>query len=110
MGFVWGAAVLVVLVFGGFAQPAEALGDVLASGVNERSAAVLGFVAGFTLPLTVGVAIMTLTALTGAARPRPLLFWGALGLAALGWLSSELRLGLPPTFSGRIRPGSRRPT
>jgi hypothetical protein len=100
MGVVWAAAFFVVAVVGGFLTPWAALAHLVENqGVGDEGGNLLVFVAGFTLPLAAGTAILTFAALRGAHRGAPapgIAFVVAVVLAGTGFLSGELGLGLAP--------------
>jgi hypothetical protein len=109
MGAVWGAAFFVVAVVGGVLTPWDALADLLVNqGVSDEGSELLAFVAGFTLPLAAGTAIIAFAALRGLYRdmPAPAVAAVAAGvLAATGYLSGELGLGLAPDLGTHVEGG-----
>jgi hypothetical protein len=100
MGVVWAAAFFVVAVVGGMLTPWDALAYLVENqGVGDEGSSMLWFVAGFTLPLAAGTAILTFAALRGAHRGAPapgIALVVAVVLAGTGWLSGQLGLGLAP--------------
>lgn len=102
MGWIWSVALFVVFVFGGLLTPWEAVQYLLISqGVSEEGFWLLGFVIGYTLPLTVGFGLIALWILTGAgSEVNPWLQLG--GATLILWLAGEvsriLGLGLPPGY------------
>jgi hypothetical protein len=109
MQVLWGVTFLVVAVFGFAVTPWEAIAYLLESGgVDSDGAALIGFAAGFTLPLTAGFFIITLAVLTDSVPPmHP---WVALGVAAgILWLCGEAAryfgLGLTPDYKTYWAPG-----
>jgi hypothetical protein len=101
MAAVWGVVAFIVAVFGLGVQPWDALERALANhGPNEEEKTLIAFVAGYTLPLTGGVAVLTFAWLSGAARnvtPQTALVVGALTLIGAGLVAKELGLGLLPS-------------
>jgi hypothetical protein len=104
MGAVWGVAFVVVVIFCGLLTPWDALLYLLANqGVGDEGASILAFVAGYTLPLTFGTAVITFLFLRGFFRghgPMPVVLTTAVVLAGSGWLAQALGLGLLPDYSG----------
>jgi hypothetical protein len=67
--YLWVAVALGVLVFAYGATPWDAIESLIESkGVDEEKASMIGFVAGYTLPLFLGLTIIGLVWITGAAR------------------------------------------
>jgi len=108
MTWIWVAVLAIVLVFGGGFTPWDTLTTLLQHhGVDEAGAGVIGFVAGFTLPLTAGVFLIALLALTNLF-PNVQPPWGwvliAVILAGSGAIAQALGLGLLPDYAGTFRP------
>lgn len=102
MSWIWIAVFAVVAIFGGFLTPWETINQLLQSrGVGEQEAVLIGFVAGYTLPLTAGLAILAWIFLTGAGKGWSPQVTGAAIAAVLvvtGIASAYLGLGQLPEF------------
>jgi hypothetical protein len=110
MKWVWAAVFFVVVVFGGFMTPWQALQHLLQSrgAVGEEDASLIGFVAGYTLPLTAGVAVAAYLLLRGAFESwqGPYVALAVAGiLAAAGLIAAYLGLGLLPDYEYRLPSG-----
>lgn len=107
MSWIWIGVFAAVAIFGGFLTPWETLTQLLQSrGVGEQEAALLGFVAGYTLPLTAGVAILVWIFLTGAGKgwsPQVTGVAIAAVLVVTGAASATLGLGQLPEFDTTYR-------
>jgi hypothetical protein len=104
MGLIWGIVFFIVVVCAGFGTPWEAIEHLLVNeGVGEEGAHLLAFVAGFTLPLTLGSGIIIFLVVTGAHRAYDR-SWQLAGAAAVLWLAGEASrlfgLGLLPDYTG----------
>jgi hypothetical protein len=104
MGLIWGIVFFIVVVFAGFGTPWEAIEHLLVNGgVGDEGANLLAFVAGFTLPLTLGFGVITFLVVTGAHRAYDWP-WQLVGAAAILWLAGEASrlfgLGLLPDYTG----------
>lgn len=99
---IWVVTFFVVAILGGFFTPWETIERLIASrGVGEEEAALLAFIAGYTLPLTVGFGVIAFVALTGVANnfhPGVVAFGAALILLLSGRVAGELGLGLLPDY------------
>jgi hypothetical protein len=104
MGAVWGVAFVVVVIFCGLLTPWDALLYLLANqGVGDEGAWILAFVAGYTLPLTFGTALIAFLFLRGFFRGHGLMsvvLTTAVVLAGSGWLAQALGLEMLPDYSG----------
>jgi hypothetical protein len=72
-------------------------------GVGDEGSSILAFIAGYTLPLTCGTAVIAFLFLRGFYRghgPMPVVATVAVILASSGWLAQALGLGLLPDYSG----------
>jgi hypothetical protein len=116
ISWIWGAAFFIVLIFGLGLTPWDAIQALVANrGVGDEGAKVLAFIAGYTLPLTVGFGIISFLALTGESYG----FNGQaqfIGAAIILWITGEvargLSLGLLPDYSNAFKisgPGYLRP-
>lgn len=101
---VWGITFVVVAVLGGFMTPWEAIGSVLENeGAGDEGAELIAFVAGYTLPLTAGFAVIFFIMLRNSFEE--LMSAGFVVLAGIilwvaGALAGALGLGLLPDYSG----------
>jgi hypothetical protein len=104
MGAVWGGAFVVVVILCGIFTPWDALLYLLENqGVGDEGASLLAFVAGYTLPLTFGSAVIAFLFLRGFFRGGgavAVALTTAIVLAGSGWLAQALGLGLLPDYSG----------
>jgi hypothetical protein len=102
MSWIWMGVFAVAAVFGGFLTPWEVITDLLQSGgVGEQEATLIGFVAGYTLPLTVGLAILVWMYISGVARGMDVRVAGltiAGVLIASGAASAYFGLGRLPVY------------
>jgi len=93
---VWVTVFFIVAVFGYGLTPWDAIAQIVESqGLGETEAALIGFAAGFTLPLCVAASLLFYLLLTGeASKHEARTTLGAVGgvLFLAGWLSSELGL------------------
>lgn len=103
MGWVWMGVFGAVVVVLGIADPFSAVRHLLENqGIGEEGASVLGFVAGYTLPLTVGFFLIGILFLNDAHKGHPVQeVVGTVGLIffASGLIASYLGLGLLPNFA-----------
>lgn len=102
MSWIWIGVFTLVAVFGGFLTPWDTISGLLQSGgVGEEQAALIGFVAGYTLPLTVGLAFLVWLWISGTVRSMS---GQAAGLSVAGVLfatglaSASLGLGQIPEY------------
>ena len=104
--WIWGGALVIVLVVLRVFDPLQALAYVMENeGVGEEGASVLGMVAGFTFPMTLGLSVIMFAFISGKGLPeRPeaqvvatagVLFVSGLIGSALGW-------GLEPIYGSAI--------
>ena len=115
LGWVWGAVAIGVLILAGGVTPWDAILEVISNGgVGEEQASLLGFVAGYTLPLCVGFTIIGVAWITGMGRganPYVALAGMAFVLIACGWVAQELGLGQLPipdaAGTGSMHPAAR---
>jgi hypothetical protein len=97
MAWVWPSVFVIVTLVGGLMSP----WDAIRRGMNfgEQEGLLIAFVAGYTLPLTVGTAVVAFLAL---GRYLPEGKWTALVpiliLALAGALSAHFGLGLAPSY------------
>jgi hypothetical protein len=98
--YVWIAVAIGVLILGYGMTPWDAIASIIASeGVDEEKASMIGFVAGYTLPLFAGFTIIGLIWITGLGKDvNPYVAWGGMAfiLFATGWVAKELGLGQLP--------------
>lgn len=114
--WLWGGVLVIVLVIGGGMTPWDALASVLLEGgVGDEGAALLGFVAGYTFPLTAGLTILAYLGLVGGYRgvDRSVAVLVAAGILftttlVAGWLGiGQLptdAVPLPTTGPPQVRP------
>lgn len=102
MSWIWIGVFAVVAVFGGFLTPWETITALLQSGgVGEKEATLIGFVAGYTLPLTVGLAVLIWIYVSGVGRgmnPQAAGLIIAGVLIATGAASAYFGLGQLPVY------------
>lgn len=107
MSWIWIGVFAAVAIFGGFMTPWDTVMHLLQSkGVGDQEAALIGFVAGYTLPLTAGLAILVWIFLTGAGKgwsPQATGAAIAITLVATGAASAYLGLGQLPEFTTAYR-------
>jgi hypothetical protein len=104
MGVVWSVVFAIVVILGGLFTPWDALLFLVENqGVGDEGSSILAFVAGYTLPLTFGTALISFLFLRGFHRGLgavPVAFTVAVILAGSGWLAQTLGLGLLPDYTG----------
>jgi hypothetical protein len=106
MKWVWIATFVVVALFGAAMTPWDVLRDLLANqGVSDEGGQLMAFVAGYTLPLTVGFGVCALLYLRGAHESAD---WRTVAVVAAGILflagagAAELGLGLLPVYDNGL--------
>lgn len=106
MKWIWAAALTIVLVVLGVFDPLQALAYVIENeGVGEEGASILGMVAGFTFPMTLGLTVIMLSMITGKGqpeRPEAKLLAAAGVLFVSGLIGSALGWGLQPVYGSAI--------
>jgi hypothetical protein len=104
MSVVWGVVFFIVVVACGVFTPWDALQQLLLNqGVGDEGASLLAFVAGYTLPLTLGTGVVAFLFLLGAHRGSgPGVVAGTVAgiLGGAGLLARALGLGLLPDYTG----------
>lgn len=100
--WIWIGVFIVVGVLAGGMTQWELLAHLLENeGVGEEGASLLAFVAGYTLPLTTGAAVLSLILLRGGFQQKPPM-GVALVVAVILWVSGALAagwgLGLLPAY------------
>jgi hypothetical protein len=109
MGWIWASVFVVVAVFGLAITPWDAIGSLIQSeGVGENEASLIGFVAGYTAPLTAGLAFLAWLYVSGTARGMSGQIAGlTIGgvLFATGLASAYLGLGQLPNYDARVPSG-----
>jgi len=106
MKWIWAAAFVVVLVVLGVFDPLQALAYVLKNeGVGVNGASILGMVAGFTFPMTLGLSMIMFGIISGKGlpvRPEAKLVAAAGVLFVSGLIGSVLGWGLQPDYGNAI--------
>lgn len=107
--WLWIGAFVIVAIFGYGLTPWEVIASLLESrGLGGDQQQQLAFAAGYTLPLTVGFAVITYLGLTGEFSQHSIyeqIGGAAIILAVCGWIAGELGLGLLPNYSGAYGTG-----
>ncbi len=107
MGWVWFAVFVIVAIFGFGYTPWETIQHALENqGSGDEGNTMIAFVAGYTLPLTLGFSILAFIALvqeeSGTNLPGPVWFVIAgFILAFCGLLAQVFGLGLIPDYESR---------
>lgn len=106
MKWIWTAALVTVLVVLGVFNPLQALAYVIENqGMGEEGASVLGMVAGFTFPMTLGLSVIMFAFISGKGlpeRPEAKLVATAGVLFVSGLIGSGLGWGLEPIYGSAI--------
>lgn len=106
MKWIWAAALVIVLTVLGVLDPLQALAYVIEhEGVGEEGASILGMVAGFTFPMTLGLSVIVFALISGKGlpeRPETKLVAAAGGLFVSGLIGSALGWGLQPIYGSAI--------
>jgi len=106
MKWIWTAALVIVLVVLRVFDPLEALVYAIENeGMGEEGASVLGMVAGFTFPMTLGLSVIMFAFISGKGipeRPEAQLVAAAGVLFVSGLIGSALSWGLPPSYGHAI--------
>jgi hypothetical protein len=101
MKWIWIVVSVIVLLFVGITPWDIIISLIENQGIGENEKSVVGFVAGYTLPLTAGFFLIAFLVLTGKHRQfqLPVQLLGAAGILALtGFLAHVFGLGLPPDY------------
>jgi hypothetical protein len=109
IGWIWAAvAFFVLVVVLGILSPVEAIKSLVVNqGVGDEEVNILAFIAGFTLPLTVGFGIIAFFVLTGLNQPYDAYKQaGAAGIILIvsGLLSQVFSVGLQPDLTPQPMP------
>jgi len=99
---IWIAVLSIVVLFGGLMTPWDLIKQLIADGgIGESGVQILAFIAGYTLPLTVGFAVVLFLYLTGLNRGHHI-FTQILAVAVIllvaGFFSKALGVGLSPDY------------
>jgi hypothetical protein len=105
----WGVALFVLLIFGMGLSPIAAIAHFLENqGISDADKMAMAYAAGFTLPLFLGITIITYLVITGINRnysSYTQVTAAALILLVTGWLSKAFSLGLSPRFGSTYTSG-----
>ncbi len=106
MKWVWMVVFLLVAIFGYGVTPWDAVRALLENqGISDEDAQLIAFVAGFTLPLTVGSGVCVYLFLQGTFRswhPVGVGFAVAGILFGSGGVAAQLGLGLLPSYANNL--------
>ena len=106
MKWIWAAALVIVLVVLRVLDPLQSLVYAIENeGVGEEGASILGMVAGFTFPMTLGLSVIMFSLITGKGQPErseAKLVAAAGVLFVSGLIGSALGWGLQPVYGSAI--------